>query len=232
MQLPRADASSEVHLAYADHFEGATEGWADAENISATQRTVVVESGTHIKGLSTSLRKALATREQAERDAARTRAKFVVRDAILDLRFMALSDAVLNGPAHRNRNAPEFNAVFQENPSDTTRGNMREEPEIVATTLERFDKLDEFDGKAVVRAPLATALDKSLTARDALDAAESVANKTGDEELACRMALRQGLEQVYGKLRAAFPGRRDFVESFFLKRAKSGKDEPQPGGEA
>jgi hypothetical protein len=101
--------------------------------------------------------------------------------------------------------------------------------------LARYDAAPDFDGKKEARSQIGSALAKSIEARDALDADEMAENKAADAELQARLALRTALEQAYGKLRAAFPGRRDFVESFFPKRdrAASKKDadeEPAPGG--
>jgi hypothetical protein len=41
--------------------------------------------------------------------------------------------------------------------------------------------------------------------------------------MAARLGVRRALEQAYGMLRAAFPGQRRLVESFFLRRERSGK---------
>ena len=62
-------------------------------------------------------------------------------------------------------------------------------------------------------------------------------NKAADAEIQARLGLRTALEQAYGKLRAASPGRRDFVESFFPKRdraasMKDATEEPAPDAPA
>ncbi|MDI1434411.1 hypothetical protein, partial [Polyangium sorediatum] len=54
-------------------------------------------------------------------------------------------------------------------------------------------------------------------------------NKAGDAEIQARLAVRVALEKAYGMLRAAFPGQRKLVESFFLRRERSAK---KGGGES
>lgn len=76
-------------------------------------------------------------------------------------------------------------------------------------------------------------MQKSTGALAALAAAEEVEDQAGDAEIAARLALRRALEQAYGKLRAAFPGQRDLVESFFPKQngraAKAEERRPKEG---
>jgi len=72
-----------------------------------------------------------------------------------------------------------------------------------------------------------------VEARDDLDVGEMAETKAANAEVQARLALPAVLEQAYGKLRASFPGRRDFVESFFLRRErtaakKDAADEPAP----
>lgn len=61
----------------------------------------------------------------------------------------------------------------------------------------------------------------SVQARNNLDAHVAAENQAVNAELQARLNVRMALEQAYGKLRAAFPGQRAFVESFFLKRKRS-----------
>jgi hypothetical protein len=232
MQLLGVNASSQLYLTYCDHIEGAVEAWEDAEVLTAAQRQTVREVGDMLRPAVTHLRNALTATESAERIASRARARFNVRDVVLDLRVLATSDAVLNGPAARSREHPLYRQIFRDQTAgDITRVRMRDEPEVVSRMLERMDAATDFDGKAQVRVHLQQALQKSLVARSALDAAEQAERKAGDAELTARLALRTVIEQLYGKLRTAFPGQRDFVESFFPPRpGGTGSGDPQGGG--
>lgn len=236
MQLPRTDASSAIYLIFVYHFEGAVEGWSDAEIISEDQRKAIAVAGALVSAAGEALRVAAGKTDAAERIATRLRARFGVRDAILDMRVMGLADAVYNGPAMRNRNHPDYKSVFQEGTAgDVTETRMRDEPEVAERVLGRYDKLSDFTGKQRPRDDLETAIQKSYAARDALDEAEMAENKAGDAEISARLEVRKALEQGYGMLRTAFPGQRRMVESFFLKRERSDKkdeggDEPGNGG--
>lgn len=233
MELPSVDAASSVYFKHTDHFAGAVEGWSDAEIITDDQRKTVGDAGAIVDVASTSLRNALATRNAAERDVTKLRARYSIRDMVLDKRIMATSDAVLNGPAMRDRQHPVFRAVFKEGTAgDITESKMREEPELAARARDRLAEAADFDGKARAKSDLDEALTKSFATRDALDAAETAAHKAGDAELQARIAVRTALEQVYGMLRAAFPGQRKLVESFFYRsERRSKKAEAESGGE-
>ncbi len=224
MELPSVDAGSSVYLKYTDHFEGAVDGWSDAEIITADQRKAIADTGAIVVTASTGLRNAVIARESAERDATKLRARFIIRDIVLDRRIMAASDAVLNGPANRDRNHPVFRTIFQDGTAgDITESKVREEPEIAARMRDRLGEVADFDGKARVEADLDDALAKSFSVRDALDNGESTERKAGDAELQARIAVRTVLEQAYGQLRAAFPGQRKLVESFFYRATRRGK---------
>jgi hypothetical protein len=230
MRLPAPTASSEVHLNYAAHIDGACEAWKDAEIITPEQQATIAEVGDRTRDAADELRVREAAAEEAARATSRARARFGVRDVILDLRVMATSDGVLNGPALRNREHPIYKNVFLgSSPTEITRAKMREEPELVGRVRERLAGVADFPAKGGLVAELDTTLERSITARTALEMAEDAENKAGDAELAARLGLRHAIEQAYGTLRAAFPGRRDFVESFFPKRdpaAKSQAGEP------
>lgn len=222
MQLPGVNASSDVYLTFSYHVEGAVEAWSDVELISDSQQKAVAEVGATVKPVIAALRAAAGASDEAERIATMAVARFRVRDVVLDLRVMGTSDAVLNGPAMRRRNSPIYREIFAgDNAGDITRARMREEPELVALLLGRLDKVDDFQGKAPARAALADAIQKSIAARDAADAASLVENQAGNAELSARLNLRLALEKAYGMLRTAFPGRRDFVESFFPKSERA-----------
>ncbi|WP_284722037.1 hypothetical protein, partial [Polyangium sorediatum] len=151
----------------------------------------------------------------ARRAATKLRAQFGIRDVILDLRIMGVSDALLNGPAMRSRDNPVYKNVFQEGTAgEITEAKLREEPELAERILERLANVEDFPGKAAAQAGLKEALEKSFVIRDALDAAEMAQNKAGDAEIQARLAVRVALEKAYGMLRAAFPGQRKLVESF------------------
>jgi hypothetical protein len=224
MEVPSVDAGSIVYFKYTDHFAGAVEGWSDAEIITAEQRSVIVEIGPLVGNAAMILRNALTSRAEAERAATKLRARFAIRDIVLDKRIMATSDAVLNGPAMRDREHPVFTAVFKDGPAgDITSAKMREEPEVAERMRDRFAATPDFDGKARVQADLDESLAKSVATRDALDDAEVAENKAGDAELLARIGVRTALEQAYGKLRTAFPGQRKLVESFFYRAERQAK---------
>lgn len=240
MQLPGVNASSSTHLTFAYHVEGAADAWADVEIITAAQQQAVLEVGALLKPPIAALRAAVGAADEAERLATIALARFRVRDVVLDRRVMGVSDALLNGPALRSRQSPQYKQVFAgDNAGDITRTRMRDEPEVASLLAARFEKVDDFDGKAAAHTALVGAVEKSITTRDAADAASHAANKAGDDELAARLALRLALEKAYGMLRTAFPGRRDFVESFFpkIERAapkggEGGGGDPEPEGGA
>ncbi|HZF52443.1 MAG TPA: hypothetical protein VE093_27500 [Polyangiaceae bacterium] len=238
MQLPGVNASSQVYIECGDHVEGAAEAWSEAEILTEAQKLTVKEVSAMVGPAVASLRAASGAAEEAARMANRLRARFGVRDVVLDRRVMGLSDTLLNGPAGRDRQSPAYKQVFlNDKPHEITGGNMREEPEVVEVLLSRYDATPDFDGKAAARSLIAGALAKSVEARGVLDAAEMAENKAADAEVQARLTLRSVLEQAYGKLRASFPGRRDFVESFFLRRERSAAkkdaaDEPAPAPHA
>lgn len=229
MELPDLDAGSSTYIKHTDHFAGAVEGWADAEIITDLQRQAVGEVGPIVAHAATTLQSKVAAREMAEREATKLRARFTIRDIILDKRVMATSDAVLNGPAMRDRTHPDFRTVFQDGAAgDITDAKVRDEPEIAARMRDRFDTIADFDGKTRVKADLDEALTKSFSTRDALDAAESAERTAGDAELQARLGIRAALEKAYGILRAAFPGQRKLVESFFYRAARRNKSAKSP----
>lgn len=232
MQLPPKNASSAACLAYGDAVIGATDAWSDAETLTHDQQQTILDLGKAIEPTIDKLREASLASERTERVAIKARARLRVRDVVLDMAVMRLSDVVLNGPAGRSREHPIYQQIFRGTTAGKiTSAKVREEPALVERLLTRLDDAADFDGKAHARDALAKALKKSFDTLDAVDEAEADENTAVDAELSARLALRLILEQTYGKLRAAFPGRRDFVESFFPKR-ESEKDAAEPAPEA
>lgn len=218
MRLPAADASSQAHLSYASYVEGALEGWAEAETISDEQSRVVAQVSAKLVMLVETLHAKAVASQAAERATRRARARYGVRDVLLDLRVMATSDAILNGPAARQRQHPVYQQIFQGMTASSITGtSVREEPEVVARLRDRLVSAAEFEGKAELVRGLDLALERSFAARDSLKGAEDVESRAVDAERMARLDLRQGLEEGYGLLRAAFAGRRDLAESFFPK---------------
>lgn len=231
MQLPDIDASSDVYLKHTDHFAGAVEGWSDAEVITAAQRTTVTETGTIVASAAMALRTSTTHRVGAAREATKVRARFGIRDILLDLRVQSVSDGVLNGPAMRDRTHPVFKRVFQDGPAgDITEMKMRDEPEAAELIRDRLITIDAFDGKDRLVADLSEAVSKSIATRDSLDDAEIVENKAGDVELQARLGVRMALDKAYGILRAVFPGQRKFVESFFYRAPRKSKKDDATSG--
>ncbi|MDC3961864.1 hypothetical protein [Polyangium jinanense] len=232
MQLPDVNASSEGYEKITDHFQGAVEGWSDAETLTESQRAAIVEAGAIVAQAADVLGSAVVTWRAAQRAATKLRARYGIRDAILDMRIMGVSDAILNGPAMRSHGNPLYKQVFQEGTaSEITESKIREEPDLAQRILDRLDGLDDFQGKAAARASLHQAIKKSMAARDALDLAEAAENRAGDAEIQGRLGVRAALEKAYGTLRAAFPGQRRLVESFFLRRERTKKG-PKGSGSA
>jgi hypothetical protein len=236
MQLPSLTASSQAYFLYCDHIDGAVEAWEDAGVLTVRQQQTVREIGEMLRSAVSNLRTAVSATRAAERTANRARARFHVRDVVLDQRVFALSDAVLNGPAGKSREHPIYRQIFRDQTAnEITRVRMRDEPEVVVRLLDRLDAAADFEGKAQSRIHLQQALQKSLVARSALDAAEQAERKAADGELTARRLLRTVIEQLYSKLRAVFPGQNDFVESFFppLEGGSGpGTDTLQGGGAA
>lgn len=230
MQLPNVNASSATYTRYTDHFEGAVEGWGDAEILVEVQRKAIGEAKAIVAQAANALSAAVLECDRASRLATRLRARYNIRDIILDIRIMSVNDAVLNGPAMRSRSSPAYRAIFQEGTAgDITESKIREQPEIAERVRDRLAAAEDFAGKAQIHADLSSALQKSFETRDALDAAEMAENKAGDAEIKARLDVRAATEKAYGILRAAFPGQRKLVESFFLKSrrkpAKAAEDE-------
>jgi hypothetical protein len=224
MELPGVDAASSVYFKYTNHFAGAVEGWSDAEILTAEQRQVVVDIAPIVDATAVALRNAVKAREIAEREVSKLRARYGIRDIILDKRVLATSDAVLNGPALRDRNHPVFRGIFTDGPAgEITEAKVREEPELAARLHDRLTKSADFEGKTRVETDLDGAVKKSLATRDLLDVAEATERSAGDAELQARLNLRTALEKVYGMLRTAFPGQRKLVESFFYRADRRGK---------
>lgn len=230
MQLPSNTASSEAHVDFANYTVGAAEAWADAETLTAAQQKTVADIAKLITDPVGTLRKARDLRLEAEAIVRKLLARFHVRDKMLDIQFVNLSEALLKGPAGRNRDDLVYREVMQgKTASEVTRTAMREEPELVKRILERYDGVASFPGKEEARKPAADAVAKSIAAREALDTGERDLNRKADEEMAARLKLRKTADEVYGMLRTAFPGRRDMVESFF-PRMGNGRvaEEPAP----
>lgn len=229
MQLPSPNSSSEVYLDHANHFEGAAEAWADAEVIAPAQAKAVAEAKLLVIGAATKLRDTVAASDSNARAATKARAHYNVRDVVLDMRVMALSDALLNGLCSRSYTHVIYRHVFSDGTAgDITGARIREEPEIAEAMLSRYKGVDDFPGKAAASDLLGSAVEKSLKSRDGLDAAEKAENSAGGQELLARLGVRTALDQSYGMLRAAFPGQRAFVESFFYKRERSSGKADKP----
>jgi hypothetical protein len=228
MQLPGSNASSEVYLDHTDHFEGAAEAWADAELITAAQTKAVAEANAVVAGAAARLRESVAVSDTAARAATKARAHYNVRDVVLDLRVMSLSDVLLNVLCGRSYTHAIYKHVFSDGAAgDITGARIREEPELAEAMLTRYSGVDEFPGKAAAGDLLKGAVAKSLGSRDGVDAAERAENTAGGQELFARLGVRNALDQAYGVLRAAVPGQRAFVESFFYKRAPSKGDKSE-----
>lgn len=222
MQKPDVNASSAVHAEFADYIEGAVEAWSDAEVLTSDQKNIVQEVAALITPAINTLRASMDASEAAERAVSKARARFRVRDVVLDLRVMGTSDSLLNGPAARNRESALYRQVFLDGTAHSiTSGTMRDEPDVVERLLARLDKVGDYEGKATARKLLAEALEKSLAARKDLDVKVLDASKASDAERQARLNLHTVVDQVYGKLRAAFPGQREFIESFFPKRGRT-----------
>ena len=234
MKLPGKNASSEAHLEFTAHTEGAVDAWKDNEIIISAQQVVVVEVGARIGASSGALRARMTEREEAARATSKARARFAVRDVVLGLRVNATNDGVLNGPALRNREHPVFKQVFLDGTaSDIVRAKPREEPELAGRLHERLGKTDDFPGRAGLLTDLGGAVDKSVVSRQSLLAAEEAESRAKDAERMARITLRLTIEQAYGNLLAAFPGQKSFVETFFPRpdRSAPGETEEEAEGE-
>lgn len=218
MQLPGSTSSSATYLAHGEYLLGSAEAWSGIPILTSDQQKAIEAVAGSITAEVTKLRDAAQVADNAERTLRKARARFGACDVYLDLRVMGASDALLNGPALRSREHPIYLQVFQgTTASALTRTPSREQPEIVQRVLEQLKVVADFQGKEAAVENLTQALNASLSARDALEAAEQAANTAGDAELNARLALRTALEQSYGNLRATFAGQRDFVESMFMK---------------
>jgi hypothetical protein len=203
---------------------GAASAWSDAEIITPAQKAVVKEVGALVAAATAVVRASAVATEEAEQAVSVARAHYGVRDVILGRRVMGVSDALLNGPAERSRDTVVYKQVFRNEQANEIAGaKIRKEPELVEMLLARYDAVESFEGKDAAGQLLGEALKMSKETRSTLVDAEMARSKAVDAEATARMVLRMQLEQAYGKLRAAFPGKRDFVESFFPKRERASK---------
>ncbi|MFN7135431.1 MAG: hypothetical protein ACK4N5_25380, partial [Myxococcales bacterium] len=192
MQLPNVNASSAVYLDHTDTFEGAAEAWADAEIITAAQANTVADCRVLVSTAATKLRACLVADDEAARTATRLRARYRVRDVILDMRLMGLSDALLNGLCGRKYDHPSYRFVFKGGTAgDITEARIRDQPELVAAVHERLGKIEDFPGKQAASDLLADALQRSVATRADLDAAEKAENAAGSDELLARLEVRK-----------------------------------------
>lgn len=228
MRFPPVDSSSSTCLAYAAYVEGALEGFLQADTITDEQSRTIEQVRRKLLPLVEALHERAVTAEAARRATRKARARYSVSDVLLDLRVMATSDAILNGPAGRSRQHPLYQQVFQGmTASQITAMNAREEPEVVSRLRDRLSSAPDFAEKGKLVEGLDVALAASFSARDCLKAAEGTEARVVDEERAARGALRQGLDEAYGLLRAAFAGQRSVAEAFFPKEA--GNSDKRPG---
>lgn len=222
MQQAPLSASSDAHCAYAAHVVGACDAWKDAETITADQRAAIADVLAMVQPRSDDLRAKANLAKQAEEATSKARACFGVRDVVLNRRVNAASDGLLNGPAQRSHANKQYRTIFRDGTaSDITRAKRREKPELAGEVRENLSNGPDFPARAGLVADLGEAVTKSTDARTALDAAEGAEALAGNAEMMSRLALRETLEKAYGKLRTAFPGERDFVESFFPKRSEA-----------
>lgn len=224
MQLAPMSASSDTHCNYAAHVVGACDAWKDAEIITPDQRTAIAEVLAMVQPRADDLRAKAILAEQAEEATSKARASFGVRDVVLNLRINAASDGLLNGPALRSRDNKLYRTIFLDGTaSDITEARRRDKPELAAEVRQNLSTGPDFPARAGLLADLGEAITKSTDARTAMDAAEGAEALAGSAEMMARLSLRETLEKAYGKLRTAFPGQRDFVESFFPKQGSSAK---------
>jgi hypothetical protein len=223
MQLPQANAGTDAYLFMTDGVEGAAEAWMDAEILSKAEIQAVTDALAIVAPAGAQLRQAAGVTGEAERAAAKARARFRVRDVILDLKVMGASSALYNGLCGRSYAHPTYRLVFaDENASAITGAKLREEPEIAEAMLGRFKKTEDYGGKQAAADELERAIALSVTVRTAVEAAEKAENEAGDDEILARLEVRKALQRAYGMLLAAFPGKKAFVESFFARKEKGG----------
>lgn len=229
MRLVSNTAGTDTYLDFGDFVEGACEAWGDAEGLTTGQQKTVLDVGKLMGTGTLLLRTNREKRAGAERAYHKAVARFHVRDKVLDRVVMATIDAVRNGPAGRSNDHPIMHELLRDQTgTEITRAAIREEPEIVARLLDRLEKLEDFDGKGALLEKGRATVAKSITARDSLDTAEKALNAAADDEMQARLGVRTAAEQGHGMLQAAFPGRRDLVESFFPRPSggHQGGDEP------
>lgn len=222
MELPVLTASSNAHCQFAAHVVGACDGWKDAETINPDQRAVIVEVHALVQPRMEDLRAKATTAEQTEQATSVARARFRVRDVVLNRRVNAAGDGLLNGPAQRSRDNKVYRTVFRDGTaSDITGARPRDKPELAGEVRQNLTAGPDFPARAGLLADLGEAITKSVEARTALDTAMNTESLAGSAEMMARLELRHALEQAHGKLKTAFPGQREFVESFFPKRKRS-----------
>lgn len=222
MQLPSISASSESYIEYADHTDGAAAAWANSPLITPQQKMAVADVAAAVSSATSALIAARDARVGAERLSQKLEAQFSVFNLALNFRLLGAGDAVLNGPALRNREHPIYLMVFlNQHPGDIARSDAQQKLDTVQQIAGHIQALPDFDGKIAALAHLNAALTQSVQSKGDWDAQIKAQSLMDNAEQQARLVLRSALEQSYGKLRAAFPGQRAFVESFFPKRKRS-----------
>ena len=220
MQRPRPTAGTDVHLSYGDYAEGTHEAWKEVGMPTSQGQSTVDANLADLVKHNAALRQAQATHDEAVRLTNKARAAFIVSDQSCDSKVMAVSDALLNGPAMRNRNDPIYVQVIgSSRATDVTESIRTEQPEVVDQLLLRLDATDDFEGKQAARDALAKALAHMKAKREALRSAQTAEETAFIQLQAARQALRDTLTRGYGGLTAAYPNKRDFVEGFYLRRS-------------
>lgn len=102
--------------------------------------------------------------------------------------------------------------------SALTTGPLAEQPEIIDAMIARLDTVPDFKNKADLRQAVVDANARAKEKRAALQRAEADADLAYSRLQTARATLRTALTQLHSRLLSVYPDRKDFVESFFLRR--------------
>jgi hypothetical protein len=222
MKPPVNSSSSWVHIMWASFTWVSLLAWAALTDLAETTRASLREMAEALKAsLDALLNEARETQERElfDRPAAQAR-----QQAWLEVATRRVNEALsifAVRVAQGAKDLPVVREVFPDLATGITSAPIGERPRLIAQAATRLaGSPAEFAEKPALVERLrevATALQSAIEANDA---ARLAWTSERSEEVVAKNRLRLEMERTYGRLKALFPGRRSFVESFFRKTPK------------
>lgn len=234
MRLPNESASSWTHIGFASFTYSSLVAWRDLDVLPADKRVVVSDLADALKGsMDELLKEARETQDaqifarptaQAKRNVGLVALKHALRDALQSV----VSKIGLHSTDHPQVRAflPKLLGSVTELPVDKRAGEA-------GRAVTRLRALPDFEGKEALAARLEAAAKVAGEMVGEAEVTYGAWRQERSEEVMAKGKLRLTLETTHRSLGAAFPGQRDFVESFFLRasgRTSEGGDESADNG--